>query len=117
MRTMNVTRSRSTVVSQARANGRFLVLQLDNNDANPTMRSCRKARGGAFVVSGAHLKRPLWLMSGHWSADQECPLHPQERTCSASSMGCPQSAKSRPAGSDIQVTPMHSFLTLGTSYS
>ena len=29
----------------------------------------------------------------------------------------PQSAKSRPAGSDIQVTPMHSFLTLGTSYS
>ena len=42
MRTMNVTRPRSTVVSQARANGRFLVLQLDNNDANPTMRSCRK---------------------------------------------------------------------------
>ena len=49
MRTMNVTRSRSTVVSQARAYSRFLVLQLDNNDANPTMRSCRKARGGAFV--------------------------------------------------------------------
>ena len=28
----------------------------------------------------------LWVISGHHSADRRCPLHPLERTCSASSI-------------------------------
>ena len=35
------------------------------------------------AVSKEGVQCPLWVISGH-SAEQRCPLHPQEQTCLAS---------------------------------
>ena len=40
--------------------------------------SMTKNRAGVWVLPGS--KCPLWVISGHLSADLRCPLYPQERT-------------------------------------
>jgi hypothetical protein len=39
---------------------------------------------GVTILEIAVALGPLWVISGHWSADQRCPLCPQERTRPAS---------------------------------
>ena len=53
----------------------------------------------AYLVASSR-ERPLWVISGHEIVDQACPLHPQERTCSASasmSTSCQEQTLCRPA--------------------